>query len=243
MDCRLVSSTEYEGNQEKMKRTSTASIIAVFQKDAKSELRSRYAISAVMLFILTTTTILLIGTKGEDIRTGLASGLIWVVMFFSSMMGLSRAFVSEEERGTGFLLQLSVSSASVYFGKLIYNILLSLLLNTLAVLLFFLLITNMEIKFFDIFFLSHIFGSIGIAAASTIISAIIARANTKGALFPVLSFPILLPLVFIGIDATRIALDGADLAGNSWNNIQLMIAYCGVIISMSYILFDMVWRD
>ena len=237
-DCSLASSTGY-----RMKRTSLTSVMAVFEKDTKSELRSRYAISAVILFILTTTTILLIGTKGEDIRTGLASGLIWVVMFFSSMMGLSRVFVSEEERGTGFLLQLSVSSASVYFGKLIYNVLLSLVLNTLAVILFFLFITNMEIKFFDIFIMSHILGSIGIAAASTIISAIIARANTKGALFPVLSFPILLPLLFIGIDATRIALEGADPAKNAGNDIQLMLAYCGIIISMSYILFDMVWRD
>ena len=176
-----------------MKRTTITSVLAVLEKDAKSELRSRYAISAVLLFILTTITILLIGTKGEDIQSGMAAGLLWVIMFFSSMMGLSRAFVSEEERGTGFLLQLSVSSASIYFGKLIYNILLSLLLNTVAVLLFFLFITNMPIEYFGIFLTAHIFGSIGIAAASTIISAIIAKANTKGALFPVLSFPIILP--------------------------------------------------
>jgi len=225
-----------------MTRTTFSTILAVFEKDTKSELRSRYAISAVMLFILTTITILLIGTKGEDIQEGLASGLLWVIMFFSSMMGLSRAFVSEEERGTSFLLQLSVSSASVYFGKLVYNILLSLLLNSFAVILFFLFIANIDIKMFDVFILAHVMGSIGIGAASTIISAIIARANTKGALFPVLAFPILLPLLFIGIDATLISLIGMD-NGNAWNDIQLMFAYCGIIISLSYILFDMVWKD
>lgn len=225
-----------------MRRTSFGTIAAVFEKDAKSELRSRYAISAVLLFILTTITILLIGTKGESVESGLAAGLIWVVMFFSSMMGLSRAFVSEEERGTSFLLRLSVSSASVYFGKLIYNVILSLLLNSLAVVLFFLFIANLSIHFFDIFILSHILGSIGIAAASTIISSIISKANTKGALFPVLSFPIVLPLIFIGIEATRISLDGLD-NGNAANDIQLMFAYCGIVISLSYILFDIVWKD
>ncbi len=225
-----------------MSRTTLTTVLAVFEKDIKSEMRSRYAISAILLFILTTITILLIGTKGEDIQAGLAAGLLWVIMFFSSMMGLSRAFVSEEERGTSFLLHLSVSSGSIYFGKLIYNILLSLILNTIALLLFFLFITNMPIEYFGIFILSHIFGSIGIAAASTIISAIIAKANTKGALFPVLSFPIILPLIFIGIEATRIALEGRD-NGHAANDIQLMIAYCGIIISLSYILFDLVWKD
>lgn len=218
------------------------SISAVFEKDVKSELRTRYAVSAVFLFILTTNTILLIGTKGEEIRTGMTSGIIWVVMFFSSMMGLSRVFVSEEERGTSFLLQLYSGSSAVYFGKLIYNILLSLLLNTIAVILFFLFIAPAGVKSFWIFTGSHIFGSIGIAAASTIISAIIAKANTKGALFPVLSFPIILPLIFIGIDATKISLEGRGIP-DAINDIQLMFAYCGIIISISYILFDVVWKE
>lgn len=225
-----------------MGQTTLTKVIAVFEKDVRSELRSRYAISAVLLFILTTITILLIGTKGETIEPGLAAGLLWVIMFFSSMMGLSRVFISEEERGTSFLLHLSVSSGSIYFGKLIYNILLSLLLNTVAVLLFFLFITNMPIELFGIFVLSHIFGSIGIAAASTITSAIISKANTKGALFPVLSFPIILPLIFVGIEATRISLNGIN-SDRAANDIQLMIAYCGIIISLSYILFDLVWKD
>ena len=225
-----------------MSQTTLTKIFAVLEKDVRSELRSRYAISAVLLFILTTITILLIGTKGETIESGLAAGLIWVIMFFSSMMGLARVFISEEERGTSFLLHLSVSSGSIYFGKLIYNILLSLLLNTVAVLLFFLFITNMPIELLWVFILSHIFGSVGIAAASTIISAIIAKANTKGALFPVLSFPIILPLIFIGIEATRISLDGIN-SGRAANDIQLMIAYCGIVISLSYILFDLVWKD
>jgi len=225
-----------------MSNTIIKSISAVFEKDAKSELRTRYAISAVFLFILTTITIILIGTKGEEMRAGLAAGVIWVVMFFSSMMGLSRVFVSEEERGTSFLLQLSANSTSVYFGKLIYNILLSLLLNTVAVILFFLFISSVGIKHYGIFIGSHIFGSIGIAAASTIISAIIAKANTKGALFPVLSFPIILPLIFIGIEATKISLEGKDIS-DAFGDIQLMFAYCGLVISLSYILFDLVWKE
>ena len=225
-----------------MSVVSISSVLSVLEKDIKSELRSRYAISAVLLFIVTTITIILIGTKGEDVRPGLASGLIWVIMFFSSMMGLSRAFVSEEERGTVFLLQLTSKPVAIYFGKLIYNVILSFLLNTVAMILFVLFFTNVQIKLFDIFIFSHIFGSIGIAAASTIISSIIAKANTKGALFPVLAFPIILPLIFIGIEATKISLEAVNTE-YAWSNIQLMIAYCGIVISMSFILFDFVWKE
>ena len=85
-------------------------------------------------------------------------------------------------------------------------------------------------------------GSIGMAAATTIIAAIIARANTKGTLFPVLAFPILLPLLMAGINASKIAIE--DKVWDAvWPDLQLLGSYIVVVITASFLLFDFVWKD
>ena len=217
-------------------------IYAVFKKDLLSEFRTRYAISAVLLFILTTITMIVFGTAHEKMSTGVAAGILWVIMFFSAMTGLSKSFVSEEERGTGFLLQLSATSIAVFFGKLLFNILLSIALNGTAIFLYFLLLNPVTVKSPEIFAWTAFLGSVGLAGATTIISAIIAKANTKNALFPALSFPILLPLIMIGIEATVVGYEGKGSASMA-SSFQMMIAYCGIVITASYLLFDFVWKE
>ncbi len=217
-------------------------IYAVFIKEIKSEFRTRYAISAVLLFILTTVTMIVFATAGEEITSDMAGGILWVIMFFGAMTGLSKSFVSEEERGTGFLLQISANPLSVYFGKLLFNIVLCLSLNLFSVFLFFIFNNSVEIVKVYEFILVIILGSIGLAGATTIISALIAKANTKNALFPVLSFPVILPLIVLGINITKYTFDSGivtKLAGD----FQMITAYCGIMITASFFLFELVWRD
>lgn len=211
-------------------------------KELKSEFRTRYAISAVLLFVLTTITMIVFATAGDFITPTIAAGILWVIMFFASMTGLSKVFVSEEERGTYILLQLSCAPYSIYFGKLLFNIILSISLNLFAVLLFFLFLGDIEIKSLSVFIPTIFMGSISIASATTIISALIAKANTKNALFPVLSFPILLPIIILGVGLTKMSFEGADFS-DSTKDLQMMIAYSGLMILASYYLFDFVNKD
>ncbi|MEO8168886.1 MAG: ABC transporter permease, partial [bacterium] len=71
---------------------------------------------------------------------------------------------------------------------------------------------------------------------------IIAKANTKGTLYPVLSFPILLPLLLTCINATRLATEGAYL-DESAGEFQFLISYVIVVMAASAILFEYIWKD
>lgn len=214
---------------------------AVARKDIKSELRTRYAITAMALFILTTIAMIVFATAGEKFNPELASGVLWIIMFFTAMTGLAKSFVSEEERGTGLMLQLSTTPIAVYIGKLLFTTCLSLLLNAAAIILFF-LFTGLEVKNWWIFSLAEVLGSIGLASATTIISAIISKAGTRNALFPVLAFPLLLPLILAGVETTIIAFVGAPWA-EAQGNIILMICYSVVVIASSTLLFEFVWVE
>jgi len=208
----------------------------------QSEVRTRYAINALAMFILVTTSVILFSIGQEKVSAHLTGGLFWVVIFFSAMSGLSRAFVSEEERGTTLTLQLIAAPSTVYFGKLIFNLVLVFIMNIAIVFLYYLLFESFVILNISLFFLSLFFGSIGIAVSSTLIAAIISKANTKGTLYPVLSFPILLPLILTLMELTKFAMDG-DLIADSYPELMVLVSYDVIMATAGYMLFDFIWKD
>lgn len=218
------------------------SVRTVFLKDWRSELRTRYAVSALLMFVITTIAIILFSLGSESASADALDGMLWVVIFFAAMSGLSRTFVMEEERGTTLTLQLATPPAAVFFGKLLFNLVLVTGINAVTVLLYALFINGFVIRTMSIFVAAVALGSIALAAASTIIAAIIARANTKGTLYPVLSFPIMLPLLLSVIEATRKASEGAFFA-EAGGEFQLLISYIVVVVVSSSMLFEYIWKD
>lgn len=214
----------------------------VFLKDLRSEVRTRYALNALFMFVVTTLSIILFSIGYEAVSLEILSGVFWIVIFFSAMSGLSRTFVSEEERGTTMMLQLHADPISIFIGKLIFNFALLLALNIFTSILFILFVSNFVINNYTIFLPTIVLGTAGLASASTIIAAIIAKANTKGTLYPVLSFPILLPLLLSVISATKLAVEGAPLE-EALQDFQVLISYFVVIVTISYLLFEFIWRE
>lgn len=219
-----------------------AEILAIVYKELLSEFRTRYSISTILLFIFTTISMIAISYASEIISVETSAGLLWIVLFFASMIGLSKSFITEEERGTAFLLQIVSNSHSIYFGKLIFNVITSLFINFFALSFFFLFLNTQIVKSPNLLLITISISSLAIASATTVISAIIAKANSKNALFPVLSFPILLPIIKIGIDLTTTSFIGSTISENL-GDIQMIIAYTGLITTMSYLLFDFIWKD
>ena len=216
-----------------------AELLAVCRKEIQSELRTRYALNAVVLFAVTSVVMIGFATSlsSPDGRT--LAALFWVVVFFSAMSALSGVFVKEEESGTVLALKLAARPDAVFFGKLAFNL---LLLGALVVLVtpLFLLLVGMEVYDWPVFLLVLGLGTFGLAGATTIIAAIVARTPVRGALFAVLSFPILLPLLIAAIGATQAALDPVG-AASAAAEIRLLSAYGVAMVTASWLLFEFVW--
>ena len=215
---------------------------SLFLKDFKSELRTRYAINALAMFIIVAISVILFSVGNEKISPSLTGGLFWVVIFFTAMSGLSRAFVSEEERGTALTLQLIAAPSTVYTGKLIFNIILVFAMNTIIAVLYSAIFEAFIIKNFELFLASFVLGNIGLAVSSTIIAAIIAKAGAKGTLYPVLSFPILLPLILTSVQLTLFSLDGISFERAKFE-LAIVVSYDVIMLTASYILFDFIWKE
>lgn len=221
----------------------TGKIFSVFKKEIRSEFKTKSSLSATLLFIITTVIIVSFIVAQTDFDPSLYSGLIWLILFFSSMISQIRTFLSEEEKKTNILLMIYSNSTSVYFGKLIYNIALGALTNIAAVLI--LILFNSNIVFassFD-FWMTIVIGSFGLSSGATIVSAIISKAGSKNALFPVLSFPVLLPIILTGLDALKSTMSIDASITDITDNLIFITGFSGAIITVSYLLFDFVWED
>ena len=94
-----------------------------------------------------------------------------------------------------------------------------------------------------VFLLQLLLGSLGIAAVSTVLSALISRASQKGALLPILALPVLMPLVIATTDATRITLEVPDAWTGARGDILILASFGIAMTLVSYVLFDVIWRD
>ncbi len=216
-------------------------LFTVLKKDLKSEYRTRYALSSLFLFVFITISLIYFTIGTKEIEPALLSSLFWIVIFFASMTGLGRTFITEEEKSTILFLKLYSDPLSVYFGKLLFNILLISLVNIVSVILFLLLIESFQIYNYLIFFSNIIISGISIAGGTTLLSALISKANGKSSLLPILSFPVLLPVLIIATELTKATLH-PELEPDA-NDLVIILSYTGALITSSYLLFDYVWKD
>lgn len=216
-------------------------VIALTAKDIRVELRTRYAINSLVLFAV--VTLVAVGmTIGLQINTpSLHAGFIWIAILFSSLQAQSLSFVKEEEAKTGDLLRLYTDPGVVYIGKLLFSFVLSAFLAVVLIVLYIFLM-DLSVPDMGQFIVMILLGTIALASATTIIAAIVSRTAMKGALFAVLSFPLLLPILIVAISGTE-----SILTGVKWtvlfDDIRILIAYPAIVVTLSYMLFEYVWNE
>ena len=215
--------------------------LAVFAKDVRLELRTRYALNAILMFAVTTLAAVSFSVGQSGLPPKLLAALFWIVMLFSAMSGLAQAFIREEEAGTALTLRLMADPDPVYIGKLLFNFSLLTVMAALITPIFF-IFTDAPASGIATFILVLALGVIGLCSATTLVAAIIAKASVKGALFAVLSFPILMPLLLVLVLATEKVLDGGAI-GDIATEIQFLVAYGVVMVTGSVLLFKFVWQE
>lgn len=216
--------------------------IAVFQKDARLELRTRFALNALGLFVAAAVLLVRFSLGNTTVSAQTQAALLWIVILFAGVVGLGRAFIVEEERGTVLLLRLTLPATSVFVGKLVFNIAITLVLNLAAMFVFWILLAP-EIHNLALLLTTLVLGAIGLAGATTILSAIIARTASSGPLLAVLSFPVLIPLLFSVVKLTELSFSPDASWSAASTDLLALVGYGGLMVTASIMLFDFVWKD
>lgn len=218
-----------------------AEALAVFAKDWRCELRSRHAVSTLGLFAVTNLVVasLILGPIGNDPRQAaeIVPVLIWLILLFAAAAGLPRVFVHEEESRTAIALRLAARPSAVFAGKLGHVASLVLALEAI--------VAPLAVVMFDLaparplaFAAALVGGGLAIAAATTLLAAIVAQGQGASTLFAVLALPVLLPALALAVAATRAAVAGVDAEGMQ----TLLVLYDGSIAVAGFLLFPAVWN-
>ncbi len=215
---------------------------AVLLKELRLEWRSRHAINLLLMFVLSSLLLVVFALGSDPVEAPLQAALLWIVIVFSAAIGLGRSFLAEEEQGTILLLQVNVPGSQVLAGKLAFNVLLIVAVMGVSVLAFMGLM-GMHVHHVGLLAATLGLGTIGLAGATTLLGALIAKASARGPLLPVLLFPMLSPLFLSVVRATRAALaEGATWAGSA-SELTALVGFAGAVNTAAFLLFEYVWTD
>jgi len=220
-------------------RDALASIWAIVRKDVVAELRTKETLSTMLIFVLLTVVIFnfAFDLRVDNVRQ-VTPGMLWVAFVFAGVLGLSRSFILETDKGClDGLLMTPADRSIIYFGKAIGNIIFMLVVEAIALPVFSILFNLLLVRL-DVI-LVVLLGTIGFAAVGTLFSAMTANTRAREVLLPILLFPVALPLILAAVKATAGILDGAPL-GELRNWLGLLIGFDIIFLAIAYMTFDYV---
>ncbi|MEJ2759790.1 MAG: heme exporter protein CcmB, partial [Anaerolineales bacterium] len=175
---------------------------AVVWKDVSAEWRSREMVSSMLIFSLLVAFIFNFSLDlNPQIQRDITGGMLWVTFAFAGTLGLNRSMAIEKDRACldGLLLA-PVERSAIYFGKVIGN------------LVFMFMVEIIVLPLFSIFYNVNLFnlgligvivlGSVGYVVVGTLISTMTVQTRTRDILLPILTFPVVLPVIASAVRAS-----------------------------------------
>ena len=207
-------------------------LIKIVKKEFAISFRQRAIFASMLMFSLTTLACISLAIQGAKLEPELLSALLWVTIFFASS-AINHTFDDEAI----ITLKVYGDSQSILFGKIIYS-LISMIVMTTILLPTFVILFDCDVAEPLILIVTTFFVICGISGAGTLIAAISSAASVKNGLFPILLFPIILPIFLPAIKLTQISFIGLEI---SVPLLILMVIYNLILIVVSSILFDYLW--
>jgi heme exporter protein B len=178
--------------------TYLADVGALARKDLRLEFRARDTLPAMLLFVMSTLVVFHFVLPGDSSELA-ATGLLWVAIIFTALLGLSRAFAAEREQGVldGLVLAPSDRSA-IWLGKALSILVFLVLAEVVALPAFALVFADVD----GAMIVGVLLADLGIAAVGTLLAAMAAASRARELLLPLLFLPLAIPIVVGGVGAS-----------------------------------------
>ena len=213
-------------------------VLTLIRKDIIIEWRQRYAINGILLHAIASTFVVFLSVKMLNAASW--NAIYWLVLLFSSVSAVAKSFIAESEGRQLYYFGI-VSAQQLILSKLIYNAILTVVLALLCLITYSLFL-GFPVQNTTYFIIIIVFGAIGYSSTFTLLSSIAAKSGNGGLLMPVLSFPVIIPMLLIAIKAAKKSVDGID-ASLITKDLLVLIGFNFIIIALAYILFPFLWRD
>lgn len=214
-------------------------VMYIALKDLKVEVRSKERLYSMMVFSILVMVIFNFAfDPGAEYIKEVAPGILWVALVFSATLGLNKTFASEKEQDCLQGLMLSpLDRSGIYFGKVLSNTLLSLIVAMLTLPFFAVFFNISLVKVFLPLTLVVVLATIGFIAVGTLFAAISVGVKRGEMILPILLFPIEVPVIIAAVKATSMILDGRMLVDYSmW--LKILVLFDIIFLMVSFVTFD-----
>lgn len=214
---------------------------ALLSKELLVEYRTKAGLMSFIQFSFISLFLVSMSMNAVSSSMGLEtlSALFWIIIFFTTLATLDKAFVQERERGTLLALQLYTPAQVVFLGKFLYNFCMVLVMSLLLGI-GFIILMDVDVTNIGYIVLLLVLGDLGIAAAGTLLGALVAFMGNQHYLFAIISFPIFLPIFLLLIQAMTEVLGSTIPTMTSY---LMILAYNLLVLAVSSILFDFLWYE
>ncbi|PKP03013.1 MAG: ABC transporter permease [Bacteroidetes bacterium HGW-Bacteroidetes-9] len=210
------------------------------RKDFLLELRQKYAINGILLYVVSTIFVVQL-CFGRIIDESTWIALFWIILLFAAFNAVSKSFVQESTARRLYYYMLAPAVAIV-ISKIIYNAMLMFILGMLSLLVFIVFMGFPQFNLY-LFLPAFLLGCIGIASALTMVSAIASRTGNNAALMAILGFPVVVPLLLLLVNASKLSLKSGLIPAEILQTISALFLIDVVVVILSVILFPYLWRD
>ncbi|HLX93432.1 MAG TPA: heme exporter protein CcmB [Puia sp.] len=213
-------------------------ILALLKKDILLEIRQQYSLYGIFLYVSSTIFVLFLdlGQPEESVW----KGLFWMMQLFICVNAIAKSFL-QETRGRLLYFYSIISAPHFILAKLLFNGMLMLVMNLLALLLFMLLL-GIPLQNPLLFAAISSFGGVSLSLVFTFLGAIATRAQQNAALMAILGFPLIIPQLLLLIRLSNIAFSSV-VQGSLTFIFLLVAAFDLLIVILAIILFPFLWKD
>lgn len=176
----------------------------IANKDLRVEWRSKEILLTTGYFGLFVVLVFSFSFVAGADKESVVPGILWVSIAFSGALGLGRVFEREKEGDCIRALLLSpIARPSIYLGKVL-GVLVFMIAVQLVVLpaVWFFFNLRMPLERVGYLLVTVGLGTIGYAIVGTLLAAMLIRARSKDVLLAIVLYPLILPMLIIGVQAT-----------------------------------------
>ncbi len=212
---------------------------ALLLKEVLLEWRRQSSLGGVILYLFSMVFLAYLAFDGR-IETQTWNALFWLVLLFSAMNAIMKAFIQENERRHVFYYMM-VSPATFINAKIIYNTVLLIFLAITGYIVFSAFMGN-PVQSPSLFFINILLGMAGFSSILCLVSAIASKAKNNFILMAVLGFPLVLPLLLVLIRVSGETIYGTSLSAVAPGFITALLL-TAISVTLSNVLFPYIWKD
>lgn len=168
------------------------------------------------------------------------NSIFWITLILGSIPSVSKNFTMVS-RGRWIFWNQIASPAEMLWGKIIYGWG-QMLLLTAVNLLFFAWFLGIPVIHLGPYFAILLLVSGGISSVFTFVGAVATKAGSASFMAPVLSLPIIFPLILVGIKASLKAFNPV-LVSSVYTDIYLLCSLDLLVLVLTGVLFQSLWKD